>query len=405
MDGAQSGPAFHPAPGTARAAIPAPDAAPPGADVLCVTQVPATAERPARAVAAALGPGPFALVCLFAAPSADFAGLAADCAGLFGDAEVIASTTAGEIGADGYEEDQIVAVGFPAGLFAVTAYPVTPLSALDERVTDELIQRRSALSERPGAAGMAAEFAFLLVDGLSMREEHLTAMLSRGLGPMPLFGGSAGDGTRFGETLLALNGRVMRDAALVTLVRSRCPVRVFSLDHLVPTETRMVVTAADPERRVVQEINAEPAAREYARLLGKDPHQLDPFVFAAYPVAVRLGDTHHVRAIQRVNEAGELVFFSAINEGMVLTLAHPGDMSEHLERSLADLGRDGPPARILGCDCILRRIEAGQSQQTRAISRILARHRVTGFSTYGEQFGSLHVNQTLTGVAIYAPEG
>jgi hypothetical protein len=30
---------------------------------------------------------------------------------------------------------------------------------------------------------------------------------------------------------------------------------------------------------------------------------------------------------------------------------------------------------------------------------------VVGFSTYGEQLNSMHVNQTMTGVAIYPPKG
>ena len=34
----------------------------------------------------------------------------------------------------------------------------------------------------------------------------------------------------------------------------------------------------------------------------------------------------------------------------------------------------------------------------------LERNRVVGFSTYGEQFNGMHVNQTMTGVAIFAPE-
>jgi hypothetical protein len=33
----------------------------------------------------------------------------------------------------------------------------------------------------------------------------------------------------------------------------------------------------------------------------------------------------------------------------------------------------------------------------------LVKHNVRGFSTYGEQIGSIHVNQTFTGVAIYPP--
>jgi hypothetical protein len=49
--------------------------------------------------------------------------------------------------------------------------------------------------------------------------------------------------------------------------------------------------------------------------LGKDPAQLTPFTFAAHPVVVRIGGKHHVRAIRTVGEGGDLIFFSAIDEG------------------------------------------------------------------------------------------
>ncbi|MFN6978088.1 MAG: FIST N-terminal domain-containing protein, partial [Gemmobacter sp.] len=231
------------------------------------------------------------------------------------------------------------------------------------------------------------------------REDALAAALAGGLGPVPLFGGSAGDGTRFRQTRVLAGGAARGNAAVVALVRTACPVRVFNLDHLVPTETRMVVTRADPARRIVQAINAEPAAREYARLAGKDPAQLTPFTFAAHPVVVRIGGQHHVRAIREV-AGDDLIFYSAIGEGLVLTLARPQDMAAHLARALGAL--DGPAA-ILACDCILRRMEAEENQQTQAISALLRRHRVTGFSTYGEQRNAMHVNQTLTGVALYPP--
>jgi hypothetical protein len=179
--------------------------------------------------------------------------------------------------------------------------------------------------------------------------------------------------------------------------------RVFKFDHLRPTGTRMVVTEADPARRVVRRINAEPAAQEYARLLGKDPGQLTPFIFAAHPVVVRVGGQHHVRAIRQVEPNGDLIFYSAIDEGLVLTLAEPQDMAAHLEAELSGLARGGAPAAILACDCILRRMEAQERQVSGALSEILRRHNVVGFSTYGEQLGAMHVNQTLTGVAFYPP--
>ena len=51
-------------------------------------------------------------------------------------------------------------------------------------------------------------------------------------------------------------------------------------------------------------------------------------------------------------------------------------------------------------ECLLRRLDAEQHQLARDMSDLYRQNRVVGFHTYGEQFGSMHVNQTFTGVAI-----
>jgi hypothetical protein len=352
---------------------------------------------------AGLGPGPFSRVILFASPRTDIASLLAQLSARLGVDRIIGCTTAGEISDQGYAEGEVVAVGVPEANFATQCLFVPDLGAIDgQELIGQMIRARAQLSaDHPG---WDHEFAFLMVDGLSTREDALTSALAPGLGPLPLFGGSAGDGIDFGQTHVFWQGRALSNAAVLMVVRSKCRVRVFNLDHLVPTEQRMVVTMADPSRRTVQQINAEPAAQEYARLLGKDPAQLTTFTFAAHPIVVRIGGRHHVRAIQRVDENGDLVFFSAIDEGLVLTLAQPQDMVGHLEGELARLSEAGPPAAILACDCILRRMEAQENQKSLAISDVLRRHRVVGFSTYGEQWNTMHVNHTMTGVAIYPPD-
>ena len=361
---------------------------------------PAAFDRLARA----LGPGPFALVVLFLSPEAVAGDLPARIAAAFGDTPVTGCTTAGEIGPGGYSEGGIVAIGLPAADFAAETLLVADLQAIDaQALIGDLIRARHRLTA--AHPGLDHEFAFLMVDGLSVKEDELAAAVATGLGPVPLFGGSAGDGTRFGATHVLHGGRLAQNTATLALIRTRCPVRVFSLDHLLPSDRRMVVTKADPARRLVRQINAEPAAQEYARILGKDPDQLTTFTFAAHPLVVRIGGRHHVRAIQRVATNGDLVFFSAIDEGLVLTLAEAQDMAAHLEGELTALARDTAPAAILACDCVLRRIEAQEKQLFGRISDILGRHRVTGFSTYGEQHGAVHVNQTMTGVAIYPPKG
>lgn len=349
-----------------------------------------------------LGPGPFAAVILFVSPEADRAALEAGLPVSFPGVTVIGCTTAGEISPEGYCEGEIVAVALPREHFAVDFLGID-LAALDgQELIGRMIRARAGLSRRH--ADWEDEFAFVLVDGMSIREDELTAALGPGLGPVPLFGGSAGDGTRFGETFVLQDGQFRQGWAVLMLVRTACKVRVFSLNHLTPTNRRMVVTRADPARRVVHQINAEPAAQEYARLLGKDPGQLTTFTFAAHPVVVRIGGSHHVRAIQRLDPSGDLVFFSAIDEGLVLTLAEPQDMAVHLDQALSNLSEGGKPAAILACDCILRRMEAQENQRFGAVSALLKRHGVVGFSTYGEQLNSMHVNQTMTGVAIYPPK-
>jgi len=385
-----------------REGFPVPDGA--GLALVARASVPVDMPHPLRHLEQALGPGPFALVILFVSPDADLDALALRLPGRFGGAPVIGCSTAGEISGAGYTEGEIVAVALPSAHFAADVLLFPDLSVLErDALIGQLIRSRQGLARaRPDWEG---EFAFLMVDGLSVREDELAAALASGLGPVPLFGGSAGDGTRFRATYVLNEGHALQNAAVLALIRTDCRVRVFSLDHLMPTGARMVVTGADPARRIVHTINAEPAAQEYARILGKDPAQLTPFTFAAHPVVVRIGGKHHVRAIREVGEGGDLIFFSAIDEGVVLTLADPQDMVAHLSGQMAQLSAHGAPVAILACDCILRRMEAQEKQKTGAVSAILRDHGVVGFSTYGEQLNAMHVNQTMTGVAIYPPDG
>lgn len=357
----------------------------------------------AAVLARCLAGSPLELVVLFVSPRADIAAVIANATRLLAPVPVIGCTTAGEIGPQGYAEGQIVAIGLPATHFRARLTRIDALDQLDggTGLIDTVLHARTALlRDRPQ---WHHEFAFLLVDGMSAQEDRLAAHLSAGIGTVPLFGGSAGDGEDFARTFVLHDGRTHTNAAVLAQIRTHCPVHVFCSDHMIPTEQRMVVTRADPTRRIVHEINGAPAAPEYARILGKDPGQLTTFTFAAHPVVVRLGDQHHVRSIRQVMDNGDLAFFSAVDEGVVLTLAESKDMVAHLHGEMAALHTDGAPDTILACDCVLRRKEAQERQVSGQVSDILAANNVVGFSTYGEQVGAIHVNQTLTGVAIYPP--
>ena len=353
-------------------------------------------------IAEGLGDGPFALLILFVSADRPAEAVAAAVGRRFPGQSVVGATTAGEIGLDGYLDGAIVGLALPRSHFRAEVMVIDDLANFAETLSiNDVIGLRQRLAVAQPT--WPCEFALLLSDGLSLKEDNLVSALGPALGEAPLFGGSAGDGVRFQQTRVLASGGFRSNAAVLTIIRTRCRIKIFRFDHLIPTETRMVVTAADPASRLVSEINAEPAAEAYARAVGMDPGQLSPFIFAAHPVVVRMGGKHHVCAIQRIEVNGDLRFFTAIDEGLVLTLAEGQAIVPHLRHSLEDLSSNETPDAIIVCECILRRLEIEETQVRAVASETLRRHNVIGFNSYGEQFNMLHVNQTFTGVAIYPP--
>jgi hypothetical protein len=100
---------------------------------------------------------------------------------------------------------------------------------------------------------------------------------------------------------------------------------------------------------------------------------------------------------------GSLSFFCAIDEGLVFTVARPTDMLSSTAKALTDISQSlGGIDVVLGFDCVLRRLDAENRQIRRQMEDLYKSYGVVGFHTYGEQFNSMHLNQTLTGVAFGA---
>lgn len=328
--------------------------------------------------------------------------LGAELRALFGDTPIIGCTTAGEITPLGYLNGALTGVSIASTDIEVVIRRIDRLHEFEFSVGDAVAHDLMAEFEKRGRPVNGSNaFAFMLIDGLATKEEAVVSAVHPSLGGIQLFGGSAGDGTRFNATHVFHDGEFRQDAAVVALFRTAHPFVVFKTQHFVSSEEKMVVTEADPGRRIVTEINGEPAGREYARAVGLDVEELSPLIFATYPVVVTVGGQPYVRSIQKVNADESLTFFCAIDEGIVLTVARGVDLVDNLQETFAELrNRIGEPELIIGCDCILRNLELDQRGIKDQVGTILARNNVVGFATYGEQFNSMHVNQTLTGVAI-----
>lgn len=357
----------------------------------------------ARQIVEALAPADPCLTIVFGAASTDFETLAAHLTEGLPRTRLVGCSTAGEIGPNGLAQGTIVAVGLPAADFAVS----TVLIDLTDPSMDALVAAADLAMAELTPAGHAPTrdkvFAMLFADGLAHREELLASTLHDALGGIPLCGGSAGDAMTFTKTVV-VNGREVRsNAAILVLVHTRRPFVVFKTQHFVPGVDKLIVTAADAGSRTVHEINGEPAAAEYARVIGVAEESLGPNVFADHPVVVKMGGDTFVRALARVNDDRSLTFMCAIEEGVVLTVAQGLDLVTNLQTAMADVRRRvGAPSLIVGCDCVLRRLEVERLGLAPAVNDILGELPFLGFATYGEQLNATHVNQTLTGVAIGA---
>ncbi|WVI70132.1 nitric oxide-sensing protein NosP [Halomonas elongata] len=323
----------------------------------------------------------------------------------FSDVPVSGCTTAGEITPHGYSRGGIVAIGFDRRHCAVSQALIDDLEHFDliraQHLTDTLLNdcRQQAVAPTGGHS-----FALTLLDGLSSNEEQVLATLDAALGSIPSFGGSAGDDNRLAHTHVFHRGRFHDQAAVVVMINTALPFEVFSTHHLRPRHEKLVVTRADCSQRTVCELNAAPAAEEYARLVGCDIRDLGESVFARHPLAVRIGDAYYVRSIQRVNPDDSLTFFCAVENGIVLTAMQPAPLLDDLNAVFDGLTeRLGPPTLIIGCDCFLRRLEIEALDELAEASQLLSRQKVVGFNTYGEQHHGMHINQTFTGVAIGHP--
>ena len=354
------------------------------------------AERAVADVAAQLGGADVVGVLFFASAAYDMGVLGASIARHFR-CPVAGCTTSGLIGPSGFQARGITAVGFVGPSLRMRPYLVAPLDQCESRALIVAERIKLDATSQPGWGS----FGLLLVDGLSMAEERLAATLFHACEVLPIVGGSAGDDLLFRDTRVYFDGEMHSNAGVLTVFETTQAFTTFKFQHVDASERKLVVTSADSERRVVHEINGERAVDTYAAMVGVAPEALNATVYSKNPLVLSVGDECFVRSIRSANADGSMTFYCAMDEGMVLSIGQPNDALTTAARSLRAASEVvGGAELIIGCDCVLRRLEFESDGIADAVGRVYAGHKVIGFSTYGEQTNAMHVNQTFAGIAL-----
>ncbi|SLM27988.1 conserved hypothetical protein [Desulfamplus magnetovallimortis] len=319
------------------------------------------------------------------------------------DCPVTGCTTAGEIGTR-YQKNGIVGISFSSRKFAFHCAGIDDLNNFNLNEAKDLIEDMKKNLKFSSVLDPAKIFTILLIDGLSVKEEEITSSLYRALEGISLIGGSAADNLTFTRTFVFAENEFRTGVASFVLIESKMSFKAYKMQHYQPSDKDMVITEADAAKRIVTEINGGPAAEELAEIIGIPKDELTLEVYSTHPVMLQIGDEWYVRSIQYVNEDDSLTFACAIDSGIPLTVGEGTGLLPSLKKQIDQIRSDFSHIEAtIGFDCIHRRLEIFAKGLVDEVENELGKIKFIGFSTYGEQFNSIHVNQTLTCVVIGKP--
>ena len=366
------------------------------------------------------------LVLAFVSPHADFDATVRRISALAAPAQVVATTTAGELCSNGADKLYCEASGswrsvvlqvfspkLVAGVevFAVPLYSEDLRSGRSSMSPDTRIDKiATALSSVRPTLRLDAHttFALTLVDGLSMSESYfMEAIYRTGRFPCLFVGGSAGDALTFSRTLLYDGRRVLQDHAIVAFIKLAEGQRygVMKSQNFRKIGPSFVVVDANPDMRTVSAVTDAKSGKVVSLVkalcdaLHVEPRGLEA-ALKGKAFGIELGSELFVRSVSKIDlDKERFYFYCDIGAGDTLTLLEETDFVEQTRNDIAAYLRGKPkPTAILMNDCILRRLSnAGVLGRTGGVSPA----PVAGFSTYGELFG-INVNQTLSAVVFFA---
>lgn len=323
----------------------------------------------------------------------------------FPDAVCSGCSTAGEICGNAIGDDSVCAV-------AVT-FDGTRVRGVAVDVGTPDGSRAAARDLASQLAAPDLKHVLVLSDGLRVNGTLLVAGFREGLPEaVAVSGGLAGDGTRFGRTLVGLNDRVQGGMVVaVGLYGERIRSACCSAGGWEAFGPRRRITRA--RGNVLYELDGQPALDLYKHYLGDRAAGL-PATGLLFPLELlaHAADSRGlVRTILAVDEAQHsLTFAGDMPEeayARLMRTRHDGLLlgAESAARGVAPAGDDARAELAVLVSCVGRRLVLGTraEEEVEAVTRVLAaRGPALGFYSYGEicppaglRACELH-NQTMT---------
>jgi hypothetical protein len=328
-------------------------------------------------------------------------------------AHLLGCSTAGEICGAEVSDDSLVATAIQFDHTQVRTAQVSLETHSDSREAGELLAQALPHSVRaePGGPDQVLAHVLILSDGLSVNGSDLVRGLLEHLPKgVAVTGGLAGDGPRFGATLVFKGNTPQKGViAAVGLYGSRLKIGIGSLGGWDPFGPERLVTRS--KGNILFELDGRPALGLYKQYLGEHAKGL-PATGLLFPLSVRVSpdETPLVRTILAVDEQQQSMTFAGnVPEGAHARLTKSTvdrliDGAVGAARASYPAGSVAPELAIL-ISCVGRKLVLKQrvEDEVEGVRDILGgQTTITGFYSYGEiapfslgERSELH-NQTMT---------
>ena len=239
-----------------------------------------------------------------------------------------------------------------------------------------------------------------LLEGSKGQEELLNEALGNVAPLLSFVGGSAGDNITFTGTWVFAEGKLAENASALLVLELLQPFAVLKTCNFVSTPIELTITKADPSRRMVLELDGQPAAQRYAEVIGARAEELAFPHFLANPLGLMIEGEPWLRSVLRVD--GSVLYFAcAVLEGMTLNLMQATDIVDNAKSAFDRLALPPStrPRTALLFNCAYRMLEVQIKGLEAPYHEALANVIHAGLHTNGESYLG-HINQTLTGLVI-----
>lgn len=339
------------------------------------------------------------LLLYFASAQYDFQELTKLFSMKYPNAQIVGVTTTGEIGPQGFSEYSISAQSYSKDFGKVEAVLMTDIVKYPIFDRQKLVQAAKTVGIHVNAKAVEKEgFAFVFPVGLQAGEEKMLSVVNSIFTEdgFPVFGGTAGDDAKFVTTYVSVNGEISSTGGAAIFIKPNVDFYIYKENNFKSTGKKVKISKADPEKRIVYEMDGRPAAEVYANAIGVKTSELEKY-WSLYPLGRKFNHDFYNASPFKVLSNGATEFYCQVYEGAILEVLEPKDALVEMGKTIQNFTNQFTELYgVLTCNCILRKLQFQNEQLFPKLNEQLGQlPHLCGFSSYGEQLNKSQLNQTM----------